>query len=107
MQLYPLLTGQHFICDQLLEVKKILLDLHIHPHGDRYRLTNEEPDKVRVVLGKKVIQIHEAGESAFIVFGNIHGYRLSVRCLKLKIKTDKYQITSMAEEHRQDRKLKN
>lgn len=47
---------------------------------DKYRLTNEEPDEVRVVLGKKVIQIHEAGESAFIVFGNmpLHGYRLSV-----------------------------
>lgn len=53
---------------------------------DKYRLTNEEPDEVRVVLGKKVIQIHEAGESAFIVFGNmpLHGYRLSVWCLKLK-----------------------
>lgn len=50
------------------------------------RLTNEEPDEVRVMLAKKVIQIPVAGESAFIVFGNmpLHGYRLSVRCLKLK-----------------------
>lgn len=54
---------------------------------DRYRLTNEEPDEVRVVFIKKVIQVHEAGESAFIAFGNrpLHGCRLSVCCLKLKI----------------------
>lgn len=53
---------------------------------DRCRLTNEEPDEVRVVFIKKVIQVHEAGESAFIVFGNmpLHGCRLSVCCLKLK-----------------------
>lgn len=49
-------------------------------------LTHKKPDEVRVVLGKKVIQIPEAGEGAFIVFGTkpIHGYRLSVWCLKLK-----------------------
>lgn len=61
------------------------------------RLTNEEPDEVGVMLVEKVIQIHQAGESAFIVFGNMpfHGYRQSVCCLKLK----NYSI-SMAALHR-------
>lgn len=66
------------------------------------RLTNEEPDEVGVVLDEKVIQIHQAGESAFIVFGSmpLHGYRQSVCCLKLK----NYNI-SMAALHRNKNKI--
>lgn len=65
------------------------------------RLTNEEPDEVGVVLVEKVIKIPQAGESAFIVFGNmsLHGYRQSVCCLKLK----NYNI-SMAALHRNKNK---
>lgn len=47
-----------------------------HSKETERALTNEKPDEVRVVLGKKVIQIPEAGEGAVIVSGNmpIHGY---------------------------------
>lgn len=87
MQLDQELTGLHFTCGGLLEVSREYPLICMFFLQCRYRLlTNEEPDEVRVVLGEKVIQIHEAGESAFIVFGHmpIHGYRLSVWCLKLR-----------------------
>lgn len=63
------------------------------------RLTNQEPDEVGVVLGKKVIKIHKTGESAFIVFGDmsLHGYRQFVCGLKL----NNYNITMVAL-HRND-----
>lgn len=67
------------------------------------RLTNEEPDEVGVVLVEKVIQIPQAGESAFIVLGNmpLHGYRQSVCCLKMT----NYNI-SMAAQHRSKTQVK-
>lgn len=56
----------------------LFTDLDISPHSEETEraLTNKKPDEVRVVLGKKVIQIPEAGEGAVIVSGNmpIHGY---------------------------------
>lgn len=58
----------------------------ICPLSHQARLTYEEPDEVGVVLDEKVIKIPKAGESAFIVFGNmpLHGYRQSVCRLELK-----------------------
>lgn len=49
-------------------------------------LTDKQPDEVWVVLVQKDVQILDTGDAALIVFGSvpIHGYRLSVWCLKLK-----------------------
>lgn len=46
-------------------------------------LTNEEPDEVGVMLGEEVIEVHKAGEGAFIVLGGValHGYRQVIRGL--------------------------
>lgn len=57
------------------------------------RLTNEEPDEVGVVLGKEVIQIHKAGESAFVVFGSVplHGYRQFICGLRPTITVSAWQ----------------